>query len=364
MSNAGYNRLALGHQSNDNAEQMLMALLRGTGPRGLSGIAPVREKCIIRPLINARRSQIETFVAQEGITCVLDASNNDLRFVRNRIRHHLLPLLASDYNPRIEANLNQLADVMRTEEDWIDGITAAEYKKAVLTRVKGTITLSAESVSHTHPALARRLVRKALADLTGTLRRITFSHVQSVLHLLTDGCGVKELHLPGGIRARRADDRLTLTMAGSCCRRAVEPAVERKPASAIEISTPFPATVEIKTMGIGLRFSTCRPDQLPRWADVDRNQAHFDLGRIALPLTVRPAVPGDRFTPLGASGSQKLKKFFIDHRIPRQARAMAPVLMDRQRIIWLVGHRIDDHVKVTTATSQVLRVEFFLLDTR
>ena len=364
MSNAGYNKLALGHQSNDNAEQMLMALLRGTGPRGLSGITPVRQACIIRPLINASRSQIETFVAQAGITCVLDASNHDRRFVRNRIRHHLLPLLASDYNPRIEANLNQLADVMRTEEDWIEGITAAEYKKAVLTRTKGTITLSAQTLSQTHPALVRRLVRKALADLTGTLRRITFSHVQSVLHLLTDGRGVKELHLPGGIRARRADRRLTLIVADSCNRSAVEPAVERRSASPTQISRPFPATVEIKTMGIGLRFSTCRPDQLPRWADVDWNQAHFDLGRIALPLTVRPAIPGDRFTPLGVAGSQKLKKFFIDHRIHRQKRATAPVLMDRQRIIWLVGHRIDDHVKVTTATSQVLRVEFFLLDTR
>lgn len=364
MSDAGYNRLALGHQSNDNAEQMLMALLRGTGPRGLSGITPVRAKCIIRPLINARRSQIESFVAQEGITCALDASNNDLRFVRNRVRHHLLPLMASDYNPRIQANLNQLADVMRTEEDWIDGITAAEYKKAALTRAKGTVTLSAESVSQMHPALARRLVRKAIADLTGTLRRITFSHVQSMLHLLTDGCGVKELHLPGGIRARRTDNRLTLTMADSCCRRTVEPAVERKPTPAIEISTPFPATVEIETMDIGLRFSTCLPDQLPRWADVDRNQAYLDLDRLALPLTVRPAIPGDRFTPLGAAGSQKLKKFFIDHRVHRQKRVMAPVLMDRQRIIWLVGHRIDDHVKVKSATSQVLRVEFFLLDTR
>ncbi|MDX2453617.1 tRNA lysidine(34) synthetase TilS [Desulfosarcina sp.] len=366
MSDTGYNKLALGHQSNDNAEQMLMALLRGTGPRGLSGIAPVRQEYIIRPLINARRSQIDTFVAQEGITCVLDESNNDLRFVRNRIRRHLLPLIASDYNPRIQANLNQLADVMRTEEDWIDGMTTGEYDKTVLRRVSGAITLSAETVSQAHPALARRLVRKALADLTGSLRRITFFHVQSVLHLLTDGCGVKvkELHLPGGIRARRADDRLMLLMADSCCRSPVEPSVERTPAPATEISTPFPATVEITTMGIGLRMSTCRPDQLPRWADVDRNQAHLDLDRIALPLTLRPVIPGDRFTPLGTNGSQKLKKFFIDHRIHRQARAIASVLMDKQRIIWLVGHRIDDHVKVTTATSQVLRVEFFLLDTR
>ena len=364
MARVGYNKLALGHQSNDNAEQMLMALLRGTGPRGLSGILPVREGFIIRPLINACRSQIQTFIEKKNIACVLDASNKDLRFARNRIRHHLLPLLATEYNPRIHAHLNQLADVMRTEEAWIDALAATEYKKAVLEHEKGTVTLSAETVNQAHPALARRLVRKAIQDLAGTLRRITFSHVQSVLHLLTDDSGEKEVHLPGRIRVRRTDDRLTLMMAACDCRRPSGLATERASVPTTIISPPFPATVELASMGIGLRFSTCRPDQLPRWADVGRNQAHFDLARLALPLTVRPALPGDRFTPLGVSGSQKLKKFFIDHRIRRQDRGMAPVLTDSARIIWLVGQRIDDHVSVTADTSQVLCVEFFLLDIR
>lgn len=364
MASSGYHKLALGHQSNDNAEQMLMALLRGTGPRGLSGIAPVREGYIIRPLIDVCRSQIQTFIEKENIACVLDASNEDQRFTRNRIRHHLLPLLASEYNPRIQAHLNQLADLMRTEEAWIDALAANAYEKAVIAHEKGAVTLSADSVNQAHPALARRLVRKAIDDLTGSLRRITFSHVQSVLYLLADGSGEKEVHLPGRIRARRNDDRLTLVMAAGRGREPVKPATETTPVSTTVLISSFPATVEIASMGIGLRFSACRPDQLPRWTDVGRNQAHFDLARIALPLTVRAALPGDRFTPLGASGSQKLKKFFIDHRIPKHARATTPVLTDRERIIWLVGHRIDEHVSVTAETSQVLCVEFFLLDIR
>jgi tRNA(Ile)-lysidine synthase len=364
MARVGYNKLALGHQSNDNAEQMLMALLRGTGPRGLSGIVPVRGGFIIRPLINACRSQIQSFIEKENIACVRDASNNDLRFARNRIRYHLLPLLASEYNPRIHAHLNQLADVMRTEEAWIDALAATEYKKAVLEREKGTVTLCVKTLNQAHPALARRLVRKAIQDLAGTLRRFAFSHVQSVLLLLTDGSGGKELHLPGRIRARRSDDRLTFAMATGRGRRPGTPATERRSVSTTMVSPPFPTTLEIASMGIGLRFSNCRPDQLPRWVDVGRNQAHFDLARITLPLTVRQALPGDRFTPLGVCGSQKLKKFFIDHRIPRHARVMAPVLTDRERIIWLVGQRIDDHVRVTADTSQVLCVEFFLLDMR
>lgn len=364
MIREGFNKLALGHQSNDNAEQVLIALLRGTGPRGLSGIAPVREGYIIRPLIDARRSQIQAFVKKENITCVSDESNDDHRFLRNRIRHDLLPHLASAYNPRIHANLIQLADVMRTEEAWIGPLVTAQYEAAVLAHEKGTITLSAEALNQAHPALARRLVRKAIADLTGTLRRITFFHVQSVLHLLTNTSAEKELHLPGGVRTRRTDNRLTLMMTRGRNRRPGKPADERKPVTRTTLSAPFPAVVEIASMGIEMRFCICQPKQIPHWVNVDRNQAYFDMARIAPPLTLRPAIPGDRFTPLGAPGSQKLKKYFVDHRISRRDRDMATVLTDSQRIIWLVGQRIDDFVRVTTETSQVLRVEYFLLDTR
>ena len=90
----------------------------------------------------------------------------------------------------------------------------------------------------------------------------------------------------------------------------------------------------------------------------------MDLDRLALPLTVRPPRRGDRFRPLGADGSQKLKKFFIDHRIPQKDRTRVPVLSDGNRIVWIVGQRIDDAVKVTSISSRILGVEFFLLDTR
>lgn len=364
MADTGYTKLALGHHLDDNAEQMLMALLRGTGPRGLSGIAPVRGKRIVRPLIDARRTQIDAFVRKAGIYCVSDSSNDDLRFVRNRIRHRLLPLLAAEYNPRIADHLNRLANVMRTEEEWVDGLAAVDYQRAVLAREKDAITLSAGTIRVAHPALARRLLRMALEELTGNLRKIAFTHVQAVLGLLRDGCDGKSRHLPGGIRTRRSGDRLVLEVTSGCRRSAPEPSVEADGISATVIPTPLPETVEIQAMRIGLRFFSCRPDQLPRWENVDRSRAYFDLARLSFPLTLRPAAPGDRFTPLGASGSQKLKKFFIDHRIPRQDRTKAPVLADRKRLIWLIGQRMDDHVKVTGETSQVLVVEFFLLDTR
>jgi tRNA(Ile)-lysidine synthase len=130
------------------------------------------------------------------------------------------------------------------------------------------------------------------------------------------------------------------------------------------IDAPFPSIVEIDRLGIGLRFSVCDRRRLPQWSEIGQKRAYLDLDRLALPLTVRRPRRGDRFRPLGAGGSQKLKKFFIDHHIPRKDRARVPVLSDGRRIIWIVGQRIDDAVKVTSASSRILGVEFFLLDTR
>jgi tRNA(Ile)-lysidine synthase len=117
-------------------------------------------------------------------------------------------------------------------------------------------------------------------------------------------------------------------------------------------------------MSIGMRFSPSHPRHLPAWKTMNRNRADFDMDRLSLPLTVRPVLPGDRFKPLGAAGTQKIKKFFIDHKVSRHVRATTAVLADQQRIIWLVGQRIDDHVRVTPKTSKILSVEFFLLDNR
>jgi tRNA(Ile)-lysidine synthase len=240
-----------------------------------------------------------------------------------------------------------LADILRTEETWIDGLVTDPYRKARLHRHATCITLSAGRISQAHPALARRLIRKALQELCGSLRRITFCHLQSVLNLLAhDGAekSAASAQRYSGPPQRRSPDDLFIEPG----RRGRAEATFQKPAPANrEIPTPLPASIEIAAMGFELRFSLCRPRHLPPWGDVGADRAYVDLDRLNLPLTVRPAAAGDRFTPLGAAGSQKLKKFFIDHHISRQARANAPVLTDQHGLVWLIGQRIDERVKVT-----------------
>jgi len=363
MADGGYNKLALGHHMDDNAEQLLLVLLRGTGPRGLSGIAPVKENRIFRPLIHVCREQIEAYVKAENIACVRDASNDDHRFLRNRIRHDLLPLLASAYNPGIGQHLNRLADVVRTEESWIGELVAQEYLKTVIGRKDGEVALSVNHLQTSHTALMRRLVRMALEEVAGNLRRIDFCHIHSISRLLTEADG-KQCHLPGGLRARRDGDRLRLSVLPRDRRRSAAERIEKAAGIEKVIEGPFPGNYEIREMGIGLRFSFCSRGQLPPWTAIESNRAYLDFDRLALPLTVRWPAPGDRFRPLGAGGRQKLKKFFIDHRITRRNRSKTPVLADRRGIVWLIGQRIDEHVKVTPRTSRILNAEFFLLDTR
>ena len=361
MADHGYDKLALGHHLDDNAEQVLMALLRGSGHRGLSGIAPVRGDRIIRPLIDVRRRQIDAYIARMGIDRVQDETNDDPRMLRNRIRHRLLPLLADQYNPRIHEDLNRLAEVIRTEEQWLAPYVTAPYMACIVRRAATSLTLSTPRLVEAHRALARRLLRRAIEDLAGTLQAITFAHVEAVLGLLPTG-GEKTLNLPGGIRVHRRGDELTLVLTG-IPRRTCGTAVPA-PAAATTIADPFPARMECPALGIGLCFTAWPKASLPPWKTVDHRCAFLDRAQLAPPLTLRTVSPGDRFQPLGAGGTQKLKKYFIDHRVQRSARALAAVLTDRRQIVWLVGHRIDERVKVTHATTDVLKVEFFLLDTR
>ena len=119
---AGYDRIALGHHSDDNAEQVLLNLLRGSGPRGLAGIAPRRDDGIVRPLIRLQRADLIAYLEARGVTYLNDPSNSDLHHRRNRIRHELLPHLADTYNPRVVPALNRLAGILREEQDWMEGL--------------------------------------------------------------------------------------------------------------------------------------------------------------------------------------------------------------------------------------------------
>lgn len=340
----GYDKIALGHHADDNAELMLMYLLRGAGPSGLSGIPPVRGHRIVRPLIEARKSELRDFLTAKGLKWVSDSSNEDRKYLRNRIRHDLIPLLISAYNPKIVESLNRLSSILRSEDEWMDARMLELSEACISDTAEGKILLTVPNTLCI--AAIRRLIRKAIERIKGNLRRISYSHLEAVYELLQKG---GSLDLPEGIRAEGVGNRLVFSKTGGRNRPDIK--------LLFEYVLTEPGTVFIKETGA--RVSIAQADM---YFSLRENPciAFFDRKTMSFPITVRNFRPGDRFRPLGAGGTQKVKKYFINSKIPEKERHLCPILVSDGKIIWIAGHRSDESVKVTAKTETVLKAELFL----
>jgi tRNA(Ile)-lysidine synthase len=355
----GYSKIALGHHSEDNAELILMNLLRGSGPLGLSGIAPVRDKKIVRPLIHLSRSEITDYISRNGLQFVNDASNADLRFRRNKIRHHLLPELKKSYNPRIVETLNRLGTIMRAEQQWIDGVVQPIFNRCVTARKADEISLSIPDVGLQVRAAQRRVVREAILAVKNDLRRVALWHVDAVLALMESGAVKGRLNLPDGIQVQKNAAELTIAR-----RHHVHPfrkcsSSQSMPAG-YRYRMPGLGTLFIKEVNASITFAEIGVDELPDFKRSGSQLAFFDLERLRFPLMVRNVRPGDRFSPLGVNGTQKVKKYFINNKIPRAQRQKCPLVLSGGNIVWVAGHRIDGSVKVEPQTRRVLKAELLL----
>ncbi len=343
----GYDRIALGHHADDNAELVLMYLLRGSGTSGLSGIPPVRGRHIVRPLIGVSRSEIGDFLTANRLAYVSDASNADTKFLRNRIRHELIPLLISSYNPKIVESLNRLSSILRSEDEWMDDNIRLLSDSCISDTADGKTVLSVPDTLCL--AAQRRIIRKAIAGIKGNLRRISYSHIEALSELLRNGPENGSLDLPDGIRGERIGNKLVFSKTGGRNLPAVRPVFEyimKEPGTVFIKEIAARVSVSESDMNLGDRGNPC--------------VAFFDRNAVSFPVTVRNFRPGDRFMPLGAGGTQKVKKYFINKKIPGEERRICPILVSGGKIIWIAGHRTDESVKVTAETETVLKAELFL----
>ncbi|MBF0204186.1 MAG: tRNA lysidine(34) synthetase TilS [Desulfamplus sp.] len=215
-----YTKIALGHNSDDNAELVLMNLLRGSGTKGIAGISPVRDNHIminknlvddkshsdiktnkiIRPLIEVSRQEILEYLNLKQQTYVLDSSNDDTTYLRNRIRHSLIPHLKESYNPSVVDSLNRLSRIIMDEESWMEEETEHIFRNAVVYMEEFETQLDLKFFNGVHPALAKRLARRAIESVKGDLKRITLKHIDDILALISSVSGGTNLHLPDRIR--------------------------------------------------------------------------------------------------------------------------------------------------------------------
>lgn len=355
-ANQGYDRIATAHHANDNAEQVLMNFIRGSGPEGLAGIPPVRKgpPDIIRPFIGIAREQISAFAAENNLTFMEDHTNEDLRFLRNRVRHDLMPRLQADYNPGMRENLNRLARVFAEEKAWLDEIVDGHLSRMLVTETPNVMTLSVDRLRQCHTAARRRVMRKAIARLKGDLRRIGFEHVAAVdehLHHHHDF----SLHLPDNVRVTRTGSAVMFSKG--------EPLQPQREFSYTlfmhhdEAAQPLKTALFVSEAGMRLMFDEVDRDGVGDPGTWNAGTGLFDMKKLVFPLIVRNIRPGDRFRPLGMTGTRKIKDYLIDQKVPREIRRKSAVIESGGTIIWLVGHRIADSVKITPGTRKVLKID-------
>ncbi len=355
----GFDKIALGHQKNDMAETVLINILRGSGPQGISGIPPKRDM-IIRPLINISRSDIEYFLRSENIAHITDSSNMDPRFLRNRIRNRLIPLLASEYNSEIIETLNRTAEILRDEQNWLDSMIDPLFEKIKLPADNANVTISIPELRKIPIAAAKRIIRKAVFEVKGNLHGVGFRHMDAILELITSDNKKNQFDLPGRVGIKREKDMLVIIRRKNKGRVKCISEHNGMQHSLFEYQIGGPQTVVIKEIGQLIQLTELSSIQVlclkeTKFYAVDPQEAYMDMASICYPLIVRSFRPGDRFSPLGLSGFQKLKKFFINNKIPFAQRKSIPILECSGKIIWVAGYRIDDSVKVKPYTQKVLK---------
>ena len=361
---AGYQKIALGHHREDNAEMVLMNLLRGSGPLGLSGIPPVRDTVTVRPLINLTRAHILDYLDHRQLKYVTDPSNQDTRFTRNRIRHELLPTIKRDFNDNIIETLHRTATITGDENRWIESVMAPLYHTVIKSDNTKQVSLDIVALGKLSKAPSRRIVRRAITLLRGNIRRVTLAHVDAVIQL-TEKDENARVDLPGLISAAKKGTRLIL-MVSDGPRQPLEPEKPRPHyRHRVEMQPLLSGKrfiLEIEAIGATMIFSRLDSFGLRKIRGSGQHTAFFDIDQLSFPLIIRNYQPGDRFTPLGMRGSKKVKKLFNERKVSRADRQICPVLVSGNDIIWVVGHQSAENCKVFSRTRHVLEAKFVLPD--
>jgi tRNA(Ile)-lysidine synthase len=356
-----FNKIALGHHADDNAELILMNLLRGSGPLGIAGIPPIRNHRYIRPLIYLRRDEILYFLKRNHIEFLSDPTNTDRRFLRNRIRHELLPDLAECYNPNIADALNRYARVAGAEEDWLNSQVQSVFVE--IARISpGCVRIPIVRLADMHTALQRRMIRKAIENIKGDLKKITYEHIHMVYDLIHSGSDQDHADLPGRLAAERKQNELLIFRQTTSRLPIKSKKTTSAPGFQYLIKDPLsqPQLLLIQETGMQIMWSIAHRDVLKIPTVSGHASACFDMDKITWPLMVRNVQPGDRFRPLGMKGSQKLKKFFINNKIPRNMRPQIPIVLNKGEIIWVAGYRMGEPAKITDSTQNILKLNFCL----
>jgi tRNA(Ile)-lysidine synthase len=333
-------KIAVGHQADDQAETFLMRLLRGAGGAGLSGM-PVRRGKIIRPLIQFRREEIESFLKANRIPHRIDSSNYLRDHFRNRIRLTLMPEIRKEFNPKIVESLNRAADIISLQQEYVRK-TCEQILDDIGIIKRDGLTVDSKEFSGYDVALQREMIRLGVEQLKGDVSQLSFDLVDRALDLIHGKKTGKKVKLAKDIWFEFSPKEL---------------AFYRERSKMLDFPLTLPGRVNLRDWGIRINSDVVSVKSArPSLGTQDRSTAFLDWEKLTGPYRLRARRRGDKFRPLGMKGAKTVADFLIDAKVPRYLRDQVAILTSKGRIAWVVGYRVSDEFKVNHKTKEVLKI--------
>ncbi len=336
-------KIAVAHNMNDQAETLLMRIIRGTGINGLNGMSFISGD-IIRPILNISRSEIEGYIEENHIETVLDKTNLMPIYTRNKIRLELIPYIEDNFNPNFIDALWRLSQTSKLDSDFLGKFTEDQYYNILISQDKDRIVLSLNLFNDLDIAIQKRLVIHSIEKLLGVFQGFSEQHITRLVNLFSLGNTGKIMELPNNLVGKVDYERLI---------------IEKLNDNTVK-SFVYPLNIgynQFSDLSLGFKIDIIDIEDIDKKNKL-HNIRYFDYDKVKGNLYLRNRKDGDRFNPLGMQGSKKLKDFFIDSKVSRDKREKTPLIVDEEDILWVVDYRISELYKLTKETKNVLMVEY------
>lgn len=345
----GASKIAVAHNRNDQAETVLLNIIRGTGLEGLKGM-DYKNGRIIRPLLDIDRKEIEDYCISKMLSPRIDSSNLENIYARNKVRLDLIPYINDLFNMDIVKNINRMSLILSEDQNYLEKKAQDFYNGCVLKREDKMVLLNLKKLAKCHPSIFKRVARLAVREVKGSLKGIESVHIESIKNLGSFGRTGSQVHLPDNVRAAKSYNILKIYIED-----------KEKKAPFFDVPVKIPGITRIDALNSHVEsFVEKAPLNIEHFDNLGYNSLvqFFDYEKLREGVCIRNRKNGDLFKPYKSKGTKKLKEYFIDNKIARDIRDSIPVVAKDREIVWVIGYNIGDKFKVTENTNSVLKMVY------
>lgn len=340
LSELSVDRIALGHQADDQAETVLMNLIRGAGIRGLRGMVPRRDN-VIHPLLFTTRNELILYAENRNIQYVTDTTNDDRKFLRNRIRCDVIPEMEKAFGRHVISAVQRSAASLREVEQYLSHQTEKAYQNTLVQESQQEIVLDIHKFLSYFTAVQKMMILKVLEDAFPDESRTTHL-VERIVELARAKKSGRTVSVGKKFKVECSGMQLVFQK-------------EKNITDCISVQLNDSVHWHLNNQEIRLEIHDKNVSDIQ--FDTNHMVEYFDLEKLKTPLILRSFRSGDRFKPLGMKGFKKLQDFFVDEKVPAFMRSRIPILLSGEQIVWITGFRMDDRFKVGPDTNKVVRAE-------